>query len=176
MNRNLLIVGAGTYGRVASEIAAEMGCFDRIDYVDDHKPVASDGRAVVGTTADLCRLSEQYGSVIVAVGNADFRLSLLKRIREEMTCRAVSLISPRAYVSPGAQVSEGCVVEPMAVIHTECRIGVGCLISAGAVVNHGATCRDGVHVNCNATVAGYMTVPERTTVPIGSVYSVTIEE
>ena len=35
MNRNLLIVGAGIYGVVASEIVADMGCFDKIDFDDD---------------------------------------------------------------------------------------------------------------------------------------------
>ena len=35
MNRNLLIVGAGIYGVVAYEIAADMGRFEKIDFVDD---------------------------------------------------------------------------------------------------------------------------------------------
>ncbi len=34
-NRHLLIIGAGQYGMVAKEIAESMGCFDRIDFVDD---------------------------------------------------------------------------------------------------------------------------------------------
>lgn len=37
MNKNLLIVGASTYGVVASEIAADMGCFEKIDFVDDER-------------------------------------------------------------------------------------------------------------------------------------------
>ena len=35
MNRNLLIVGAGIYGIVVYEIAADMRCFEKIDFVDD---------------------------------------------------------------------------------------------------------------------------------------------
>ena len=37
MNKNLLIVGAGTYAVVAFEIAADTRCFDRIDFVDDKR-------------------------------------------------------------------------------------------------------------------------------------------
>ena len=36
-NRNLIIVGAGAYADVAFEIASDMSCFDRIDFVDDNK-------------------------------------------------------------------------------------------------------------------------------------------
>ena len=32
MNKNLLIVGAGAYGVVASNIAHEMGCFEILDH------------------------------------------------------------------------------------------------------------------------------------------------
>ena len=34
-NGKLLIVGAGSYAVVAAEIAEEMGCFDKIAFVDD---------------------------------------------------------------------------------------------------------------------------------------------
>ena len=37
MNKNLLIVGAGTYGVLASEIAEDMECFEKISFVDDEK-------------------------------------------------------------------------------------------------------------------------------------------
>lgn len=50
MNKNLLIVGASTYGVVASEIAADMGCFEKIDFVDDERKTTPNGIEVVGTT------------------------------------------------------------------------------------------------------------------------------
>jgi UDP-3-O-[3-hydroxymyristoyl] glucosamine N-acyltransferase len=81
-----------------------------------------------------------------------------------------SLISPRAYVSPAAKVMAGCIIEPMAVVHREATLGKGCIISAGAVVNHESTCGDCVHIDCNATVASYARVPEKTKVCSGEVY------
>ena len=58
----------------------------------------------------------------------------------------------------------------MAVIHAGAVIPVGCIISAGAVVNHASMCCDGVHVDCNATVAGMTLVPAGTKVNSGEVY------
>ncbi len=170
MNKNLLIVGASTYGRVASEIAADMGCFGKIDFIDDIRKATHNGIEVVGTTQDICTLSLEYGNIIVAIGDPKIRLSFLKKIKEETPFRIVSLVSPKAYVSPSAQVMSGCIIEPMATVHTGCVISSGCIISAGAVVNHTSMCCEGVHVDSNATVEGYCIVPASTKVCSGEVY------
>ena len=170
MNKNLLIVGAGTYGVVASEIAADMGCFEKIDFIDDERKTTPNGIDVVGTTQDIYELALQYSNIIVAIGNPEVRLSLLNRIKEETPYRIVSLISPKAYVSPSAQIMSGCIIEPMAVVHTGCVICPGCIISAGAIMNHATMCCDDVHVDCNATVEGYCLVPAGTKICSGDVY------
>ena len=170
MNKSLLIIGASTYGVVASEIAAVMGCFEKIDFVDDERKTTPNGIDTVGTTRDIDELAIQYSNIIVAIGNTEVRLSLLNRIKEETPYRIVSLVSPKAYVSPSAQIMSGCIIEPMAVVHTGCVICPGCIISAGAVVNHATMCSDGVHVDCNATVEGYCLVPAGTKICSGEVY------
>ena len=170
MNGNLLIIGAGIYGIVASEIAADMGCFEKIGFIDDKRKTTPNGIEVIGTTQDIDRLTDQYRNIIVAIGNPVIRLSLLKRIESGTPYRIVSLVSPRAYISPSAEIMSGCIIEPMAVVHSQCVLRSGCLISAGAVVNHAATCCEGVHVNCNATVEGYCHVPAGTKISSGKVY------
>lgn len=170
MNKNLLIVGAGVYAVVASEIATDMGCFDKIDFIDDKRTETPNGIAVVGTTKDLDKLAIQYSNIIVAIGNPEVRLSILKRIREETPYRIVSLISPQAYVSPSAQIQYGCIIEPMAVVHTGCVLAEGCIVSAGAVINHVSMCGTGVHVDCNATVRGHTLVPAGIKIECGEVY------
>ena len=107
MNKNLLIIGASTYGVVASEIAADMGCFEKIDFVDDERKTTPNGIDTVGTTRDIDELAIQYSNIIVAIGNTEVRLSLLNRIKEETPYRIVSLVSPKAYVSPSAQIMSG---------------------------------------------------------------------
>lgn len=170
MNKKLLIIGAGMYGTVAAEIAAEMGCFETIDFVDDEKKFAMNGRKVVGTIAQLKELAAQYSYAVVAMGNPERKMALLKKIEEELPYSIAVLVSPRAYVSPSAQIQKGSIIEPMAVVHTGCVISEGCIISAGAVVNHFSTCFEGVHVDCNATVEGGALVPAGTKVCIGEVF------
>lgn len=170
MNKNLLIVGAGIYGMLAYEIAVDMGCFENISFLDDEKKHTPNGMEVLGTMQDMDELVKVYSNIIVAIGNSEVRLSLLRRIKEETSYRIVSLVSPKAYVSFSAQIMEGCIVEPMAVIHTDSLISTGCIISAGAVVNHSSMCAEGVHVDCNATVTGFCRVPTGTKIASGEVY------
>lgn len=173
MNNNLLIIGAGIYGVVAMEIAESMKCFEKIVFVDDNAKTTPTGIEVVGTTADIEHLICEYSNVIVAIGNSEARLDLLRKL-EETPCNIVTLISPYAYVSPSAKIMKGSIIEPMAVIHTGALISVGCIISAGAVVNHASICCDGVHVDCNATVAGYTSVPAGTKVCSGELFKRTL--
>lgn len=168
---NLLIVGAGMYALVAAEIAEDMGCFDKIAFVDDQAKNLQNGAPVLGTTQDIGSLAGEYSHIVVAIGNPEIRLRFLEEIRNTTGYQIPSLISPKAYVSPSAEVKCGCVIEPMAVIHTACVLEEGCIISAGAVVNHKSTCGRGVHVDCNGTVAGYTCVPNGMKISCGEVYS-----
>ena len=140
MNKNLLIVGAGLYALVASEIAMDRGCFEKIAFIDDARTTTPNGIAVIGTTQALTELSKDYSNIVVAIGNANVRNSLLTQIRENSSYHIVSLISPKAFVSPSARIAAGCIIEPMAVVHTACVLEEGCIVSAGAVINHASKC------------------------------------
>lgn len=170
MENNLLILGAGMYGRIAKEIAESMNCFDKISFADDvgeNSPVAD---LIVGKIDDIKELSKEYGSMVVAIGNCDVRWELLERIENETSSQMVNLISPRAFISPYAEIGNGCIIEPMAVVNTEAVVGDGCIISAGAVVNHACTISRVCHIDCNATVRGNSTVPQKTKVCSGVVF------
>ena len=170
INGKLLIVGAGSYALVAAEIAESMGCFAKIDFVDDRAKTLQNGEAVVGTTQDIDRLAGEYSHIIVGIGNPEVRLALLEQLEKKESYQIPTLISPRAYVSPAAKISKGCIIEPMAVVHRESTLGKGCIMSAGAVVNHESTCGEVVHIDCNATVAAYANVPAKTKVCSAEVY------
>ena len=47
MNKNLLIVGAGLYALVASEIAMDIGCFEKIAFIDDARTTTPNGITVI---------------------------------------------------------------------------------------------------------------------------------
>ena len=162
-NENLLIVGAGQYGKLVFELAKNSNRFQRIDFLDDCSPQA------IGAVADIEKFSGAYSYAIVAVGNADFRLNMLDKLHNT-GFEIVTLIAPNAYVSPSAKLGVGCIVEPCAVVHTNVAIGEGCLLAAGAVINHDAEVGNGCHINCNAVVAARSKVPPKTKINYGQVF------
>ena len=161
--KNLLILGAGQYGWVAKETALAMGCFDKIDFLDDNNPEA------VGKMADCRHLRAEYNCAFAAIGNPQLRLQLL-RTAEECQYALPVLMHPQATVMPSAQIAAGSIVEAQAVVNSNSLVGVGCIISAGAVVNHNCVLGSGCHVDCNATIPARSVLPPDTKVPCGTVY------
>lgn len=169
MKGGLLIVGAGIYGALTKEIAKISDKFDKISFVDDMAERAANGEKVLCKFCEIAKYLDEYKYIVVAIGNGKVRCEYFEKINSETNLEIVSVVSDRAYVSESAEISKGCIIEPMAVVHTGCKIGKGCLISAGAVINHLAVCEDFSHVDCNATVSGYATVPKFSKIKSGQV-------
>ena len=161
--KNLLILGAGQYGRVVRETAQAMGCFGEIAFLDDNSSVA------IGKFADYEHLTSGYQVAVVALGDLQLRLLWLDNLARA-GFEVPVLIHPKAYVSPSARVGSGTIVEPRAVINTEAVVGSGCLVCAGAVINHNSVVQCGCKIDCNAVVAANTVVPEGTKVKAGTVY------
>lgn len=157
MKHNLLILGAGQYGFVAKETAQAMGCFDRIDFLDDNNSIA------LGMMADYKRFLPEYDSAFVAIGNPEVRMLWLERLEQAGFALSV-LIHPRAYVSPSAKLGKGTIAEPMAMVNAGAVVENGCLLCAGCVVNHNAHVMDCCQIDCNAVVGARATVPPKTKV------------
>lgn len=83
-NKNLVIGSADTYGVVASEIVADMECFEKIAFVDDERKITANSIEVIGTIQNIDELVIHYRNVIVAIGNPETKLSLLNKISKEI--------------------------------------------------------------------------------------------
>lgn len=163
MNKKLLILGAGQYGRLAKEIAEAMNYFEKIDFLDDNAEIA------IGKLNEYENFSVSYSYAIAASENPEIRLEWIHKL-EESCFRVAILVHPKACVSPSAQIMKGTIVEALSVINTGSVIASGCIISAGAVVNYNTMCADGVHIDCNATVAANTLVPAGTHIQSNTFY------
>ena len=162
MNKNLLILGAGQYGAVAKEIAEDMQCFEKIDFLDDNSKTA------VGKFSDLKSLIDKYSNAIVAVGNCTIRRKLFNRLIE-VGYIVPALISPKAFVSKSAMIADGCIIEPLAGINANTEIGKGCIISMSAVINHNAVIGDFCHIDCGAIIKSGVTTENGIKINAGTV-------
>ena len=155
MNNNLLILGAGQYGTVIKEIAKSMGCFEKIDFLDDafglKEAYEIYHERPIGKLVDYENFAMDYSYAIVAIGNAEVR----KAWTEKLICsffRIPVIVSPKAFVGVTARLHHGVVVEPLAIVHENATVGIGTFISAGAVVIHNSNVADFCHIDSNAVI------------------------
>lgn len=154
-HKNLLILGAGQYGRVAEETAASTRKFDKIAFLDDKNEIA------VGKLVDYEKFVSEYKYAFVAMGNADLRLGYIAKLQSAGYEVAV-IVSPRAYVAPSASLGCGSIVEAGAVVNSFAALGEGTLVCAGAIVNHNAVVGDGCQIDCGSVVGPNAVLPAKT--------------
>ena len=177
----LLLVGAGSFGRMVAEQAMLQyaGAF-----VDDGQPVGSVicGIPVVGGIADLPELRKKYALLVVGIGNNAFRAQMYEKAAA-FGYDIPNIIAPSAYVSPFAEIGKGCVILQNACVQNGAVVGNGVLLNAGAevhcdavvgdyaliytnsVIRTGAKVGKYVRIGSNVTICNNATAPDGADVP-----------
>ena len=145
--KKLLILGAGGYGKTIYDMARQLGCYDKIGFLDDGQT----GSNVLGGCAEYALFADENTHVYPAFGNNALRMNWLNLLEEE-GITVPTLVHPRAYISPMAKLGIGTMVLPMAVVNTGVTVGDGCIINIGALIDHDTVIEDGVHLAPGAIV------------------------
>lgn len=162
--KKLLILGAGGYGKTVADLAAQLGCYDAIHFLDDRQ----EGPKILGKCAEFLSFSGENTHIYPAFGNNEIRMDWLCRLMESGQT-VPTLVHPRAYVSPAAKVGTGSVVLPMAVVNTNVTVKTGCIINIGALVDHDSVIEDGVHLSPGAIVKAENRIPAGSRIQSGTV-------
>lgn len=162
--KDLLILGAGGYGKTVADVARQLGCYGSIGFLDDGQT----GEDILGKCDRYSEFLTENMEVYPAFGNNSFRKHWITRLRSE-GITIPTLIHPRAYVSPLAQVAEGTVVLPMAVVNTGVQVGEGCIINIGALIDHDSVIEPFVHLAPGAVVKAENRIPAESKIESGTV-------
>lgn len=84
---------------------------------------------------ELTRQPDRY--VLVSIGNATRRLSLLNEL-QELGVNQVSYIHPTTYVADTAEIGTGTVICPFSVVNAGANVGECSLINVHCTIGHGA--------------------------------------
>ena len=160
----LMILGAGGYGRIIADVAAQVGLFSEIRFLDD----ASTAPDVLGPCERFSEFQDGDTLFYPAFGKNELRMDWIRRLRRE-NCRLATIIHPSAYVSPKASVMPGTAILPKAVVNTGCLINTGCIVNCGAIVDRGCILEEGVHVSLGAIVKGDNRIPAYKKIEAGDI-------
>nr|MBQ8243995.1 hypothetical protein [Oscillospiraceae bacterium] len=145
--KKLLILGAGGYGKTIADLAAQLGCYEQIAFLDDGR----EGTDILGTCASFAEFAGKHTQMYPAFGNNEIRMRWLNTLLEN-GITVPTLVHPRAYVSPTAKLGRGTMVLPMAVVNTGVTVGDGCIINIGALIDHDSVIEYGTHLAPGAIV------------------------
>jgi len=166
---NLLIIGAGGHGKVVAETAQAMGAWKDIAFMDDRYPELRETLSlpVLGRIDNIPEFKASFSNIVVAVGDSNLRLSLIRRFANE-GFHLPSLIHPAAWVGSSVEISEGGVVFAQAAVNADTHIGKGVIINTGATVDHDCVLGDGVHICPGVHLAGEVHVGAGSWIGIGA--------
>ncbi len=156
MKEKLLLVGAGGFGRVVSELARQT--YD-CAFVDDGVEIGTVicGISVVGHTDSLQELFVEYKNLVIVIGN--------NIVREHIYDTAAgigyhfpNLIAQGVYISPYAKLGWGCVVLNNVVVQNGATVGNGVLLNPGVEIHHDSLVGNYDLIYTNSVVRTYAKV------------------
>lgn len=168
-NKDIYIIGAGTYGEVMYELAELCG-YTVKGFFDDNP--TKEGSIVMGTPVlgafRLSNNSNISNNFIVAIGNNEIRMEKMQElIRNNLN--VPSLIHPNATISSYAQVSKvGCYIHSDVYLWTKVKINDYCIISPKVMIAHHTQVDEGSFISAGSNVGANINIRKRTFIGIGS--------
>ena len=163
--RKLLILGAGSYGKTIADVAVQLGCYQKIAFLDDGKEGVP---GVLGKCEDFLQFADESTEMYPAFGNNEVRMAWLERF-EEHGIKVPCIVHPSAYVSPLVTLYAGVTVLPMAVVNTGVTVKNGCIINIGALIDHDSIIEAGCHLAPGAIVKAENRIPALSKIESGIV-------
>lgn len=160
--KKLVIIGASGHGKVVADIAVKNGYEDIVFLDDDETIHECGGYPVIGNSSSA---EEIDGDKIIAIGNAEIRERIQRKIK------VITLIHPDAVISRRVEIQEGTVVMAGAIINSDTVIGKGCIINTGASVDHDCKIGNFNHISVGTHLAGTCVTGDRTWIGAGAVVS-----
>lgn len=152
---NLIILGAGGFGKVVEDVASNLNKYEKIYFLDDNSHLDN----VVGKLDDYQKYFNNNTEFFVAFGNNDSRLKWIQKLKEGH-CKVATLISSDAYISQKSLIGDGTILLPKCVVNTDTTIGEGCILNIGSLIDHNVVIKDGVHICLGAIVKANNVVPK----------------
>lgn len=157
--RTLLIIGAGGLGQDCSDIAAMMGRYTKIAFLDDHPSEEKQSMySIVGSVDELEKFVGMFDYAIAAVGNNEYRMKVHQRIKNAGFNIPI-LIHPTAIVHPLASLESGDIIRAMCYVSSGVEIGESTLLNIGCKIDHNCVIGAGCHIPMGCVVRNEVIVP-----------------
>ena len=161
---NILILGAGSYGKEVKEVLEQIRIFRKIAFLDDF----ATGEGILGKCTDAESFRNGYPCAFVAIGDNTVRRKYARMLMDKHFM-IPTVISPDAIVSPKAVIGTGTMIFAQGNVGAS-TVGDFCIVEPNGLVNANAYVGSFSHLGSGAIVLKDMQVPEETWVKPGRVF------
>jgi len=161
---NVLILGAGSFGREVKEVLEKIRLFNRIDFLDDF----ATGEDIRGKCEDAKAYKQGYPCAFVAIGDNEIRKKYAHMLLKE-GFYIPTIISPDAIVSSKAKIGMGTMIFASANVGAA-EVGHFCLVQANGLVSADASVGNFSRIDNSAVVLKGEHTPEGLWLKTGKIY------
>ncbi|WP_286354178.1 acetyltransferase [Geothrix oryzae] len=163
MNKpQIILVGAGGHCHSCLDVIEQQNIYEIAGLIDKETEIGSLhlGYKVIGTDADLSRLSKSYSYALITIGqieSSENRVRLYEKV-QSLGFKLPIIISPRAYVSKNSIVGDGSVILHGAIVNAGSAIGNNCIINTSSLIEHDVSVGNHCHISTGAILNGDVTI------------------
>ena len=163
MNKEVVIIGAGSHARVIEEIIQASGDVF-LGFLDDNKT----GNEIIGTIKDIKTITEENKDVefIIGIGNNKIRNEIYKA---NENLKYYTAIHPSAMISKTAVIGDGSAVMANTVINANSVVGANCIINTASIVEHDCIIEEGAHLSYRTTIGAGAKIGKEAYIDIGAI-------
>jgi len=168
MDKEISIIGSGTYGQVVNELAKELG-FKVVAFYDDENDKHGsfvDNVKVIGDTS-FDKVNIEGKNFVVAIGSNRIRRKISNTILSKKG-KLPTLIHPKAEISKSAKVGQGCIIHAHSYIWTKVKIDDFTIISPAVNIAHHTKIGKASFVSMGANVGASICIEKLSFVGMGS--------
>ncbi len=164
--KHIILIGASGHGRIAADIAEEMG-YKNISFLDDAYPkIRKNSKWVVTGIPEKNKIRPtEHMEFFISIGNNNIREQI--SIKFDLSNSPI-LCHPSAIISKHSKIAQGTLIGAGSIINFGANIGKHTIINTNASIDHDCIIGDFVHISPGVSIAGGVSVGARTWVGIGA--------
>lgn len=171
---DLLIIGAGGFGREVAWLIERINCLQRtwnlVGFLDDDKSLHGtflNGIRVIGDMSYVANYKEAF--FVCAVGDSTTRERIVKKAKEiSPDVRFATLIDPSVLMSDIVSIDEGSIICAGSILTVNLHIGKHVIINLDCTIGHDALLSDFVTVYPSVNISGSTSIEECSEIGTGT--------
>ncbi|MBU1147949.1 MAG: acetyltransferase [Candidatus Omnitrophica bacterium] len=168
---NILLFGTGGHAKVVADIVEQQSIYNIVGLVSQDGASGDfiPGYDVVASNSNFEHIIKKVGArgAIVALGNADYRKSLVKKISGYL--EFASAIHPLAIIDKSVSMGIGTTVMAGVVVNASTSIGDHCILNTSSSVDHDCKIGDFSHICPGSHIGGHVNIGSECWIGIGSI-------